>query len=97
MALFGLEMYLLRTLWPGMERGDWALVGAITVGYLLVASAVTIKPDMSNLGLFGGVMDNPLTISDDVNRFMLTVQMLLMPGRLAVWSLASAVRLLFGK
>ncbi|MHC1723541.1 MAG: hypothetical protein AB9836_10095 [Aminipila sp.] len=59
---------------------------------LLFAAAITVysvggyfilpKPDYSNVGWFGGIFDNPFRISDDINRMLVFVMVILMPGRL---------------
>jgi hypothetical protein len=40
------------------------------------------KPDYTNIGWLGGIFDNPFKISDDINRMLIFVMILLMPGRL---------------
>jgi hypothetical protein len=92
-GLIGVEIVLLRELWPAMSGRDWAICVGINLAYVLVAVVVTVNPDHRNMGLFGGLVDNPLSFSDDLNRLMFAVQLLLMPGKLAAWSIASAVRL----
>lgn len=56
----------------------------ITVMALYSAAGYFIlpKPDYSNMGWFGGIFDNPFKISDDVNRMLVFVMIILMPGRL---------------
>ncbi|MHB8131346.1 MAG: hypothetical protein ACYDEX_20385 [Mobilitalea sp.] len=50
--------------------------------YSVAAYFVLPKPDYSNVGWFGGVFDNPFKISDDLNRMMVFIMVILMPGRL---------------
>ena len=57
--------------------------------YLLIMAAYSImgyfvmpRPDYSNVGWLGGLFDNPFKISDDFNRMLIFVAVLLMPGRL---------------
>ncbi len=59
----------------GMVAGGELLY--LCVGYLLRPA-----PDTSNLGWFGGLMDDPFRASDDWNRFLLYLKILLLPGRL---------------
>lgn len=50
---------------------------AVWAGILLVARFVTVEPDMSDLGWGGTMIDNPFSLSDDINRFMLAVKLLM--------------------
>ena len=50
--------------------------------YSVAGYIVLPKPDYTNVGWFGGVFDNLFKISDDVNRMMVFITVLLMPGRL---------------
>lgn len=52
--------------------------------YLMVAFFVRPRPDRSNLGLGGGLIDHPFRWSDDKNRALLFLQAILLPGRYAV-------------
>lgn len=56
----------------------------ITVMALYSAAGYFIlpKPDYSNMGWFGGIFDNPFKVSDDINRMLVFVMIILMPGRL---------------
>lgn len=55
--------------------------GLGTFVYLLLGYFLHPKPDTSNLGWLGGMMDHPFRYSDDINRFLLTLMILLLPGR----------------
>ena len=55
-------------------------VGAL---YLVVAYFVHLRPDHSNLGVAGGLIDHPFRLSDDENRLLLGLQVVLYPGRFA--------------
>lgn len=55
---------------------------AVEAVYLFIAYFVNPKPDTSNLGWCGGLMDNPFRISDDFNRSLLFFAVILYPGRL---------------
>lgn len=92
-ALIGVEVYLFATLWPSMPRRGWAIVLGGTIGYVLISAIVNVNPDHSDMGYFGGMMNNPFRISDDINRFLLWLQIMLMPGKLIAWSVASGLRL----
>ncbi|MBN7772304.1 hypothetical protein [Clostridium aminobutyricum] len=43
---------------------------------------ISPKPDYSNVGWLGGIFDNPFRFSDDINRMLIFVMVILMPGRL---------------
>ena len=57
--------------------------GACYLFYLALAVAWTPEPDMNNLG-WGGIwfLDRPFDLSDDHNRFLLLLRLVLWPGRL---------------
>jgi hypothetical protein len=59
----------------------FAVVMAVTFFYLVVSYFVMPTPDYSNMGWFGGMADNPFRYSDDINRFLLFLQIMLLPGR----------------
>ena len=61
--------------------------------YLIVAWFLRPRPDMSNLGHFGGLVDRPFDLSDDVNRFLLLMAAVLAPGRFVVHTLVDATAL----
>lgn len=74
-----------------------ALVTAPIFAYCLIAYLVRPAPDMDNLGIFGLLIDNPLQISDDYNRLLLGLALLLWPGRFIAESLLDAVLLPFDR
>lgn len=73
----------------------WTTLG-ITVGalvaYLLLAHFVRPRPDHDNLGWMGGMFDHPFRYSDDINRFLLLLQIVLLPGAFVSESLVDLVR-----
>ena len=68
------------------SRGlDWKYIGicaVFTSFYLVFSYRVKPRPDTENIGWFGGMVDNPLRYSDDINRFLWFLRMVLTPGRL---------------
>lgn len=58
-----------------------AVAGGIMLLYIGVAFFCIPKPDMSNIGYLGGMVDNPFRYSDDMNRGLMFFAALLMPGR----------------
>ena len=55
--------------------------------YILTGHFVTAKPNYTNVGWLGGVMDNPFRISDDYNRWLVFIEVILLPGKLIAYSL----------
>jgi len=76
---------------PGSNR--WGLIIGLIV-YLVIAFFITPEPDTNNLGWFGGLIDHPFRISDDFNRFLLVFYMLLLPGKLIVFSFQAIYQLI---
>ena len=68
-------------------------IGAGTLVYLVLGYFVHPKPDTSNLGLVGGMMNDPFRYSDDVNRLLLTLLVVLVPGRFISEALVDMLRL----
>ncbi len=68
---------------------DGLLLFGITRAYLLIAYFVLPEPDYGNMGWFGGLMDNPFRISDDLNRFLFFLRVLLIPGRFMARSIVN--------
>ena len=76
----------------------WLLTVLIfEVPYLLLAYFVKPLPDRSNLGWFGGWVNNPFRVSDNLNRFLLVLLLVLFPGRLLSIGLADFVRVFLPK
>ena len=75
----------------------------LTPGYwifmsIYIAACGLIKSqdvDRGNLGWFGGLVDNPFTFSDDINRFKFRMLLLMIPGKIilitvtATWKLVA--------
>jgi hypothetical protein len=61
---------------------QFAFAVAMSVTYLIVATCVYPEPEMSNVGLWGPFIDHPFRFSDGINRFLLFLMVLLLPGRL---------------
>lgn len=62
--------------------------------YLLLAYFITPHPDTSNVGWAGGLINDPFRISDDANRLAVFFYLFLLPGKLIVFALQTAYRLL---
>ena len=50
--------------------------------YLIIAYNVNPKPRMDKLGMLGGLIDHPFKYTDDINRTMLFLKIVLFPGRI---------------
>jgi hypothetical protein len=59
----------------------WPIIGG-AAAYLIVSYMVQPHSDTDDLGWCGGLMDNPFSFSDDVNRGLLVLGLLLLPGRI---------------
>lgn len=69
-------------LWSAASTGTGLLVGVLlSLGYLVAAYWLQPAPEMSNLGLWGTVIDHPFRLSDDLNRMLLFLYAFLWPGR----------------
>jgi hypothetical protein len=69
----------------------------LLVGYLVVSALVSPEPDGDNLGMAGGLVDHPMRMSDDLNRGLLYLAVLVAPGRWVVGALIEGVQLARGK
>jgi hypothetical protein len=58
-------------------------------GYLIMP-----KPDYSNMGWAGGLLDNPFRFSDDINRMLFGLKVLLYPGRFVAVTLVQTFLLI---
>ncbi|MFN7144045.1 MAG: hypothetical protein ACK4YP_09730 [Myxococcota bacterium] len=57
------------------------------VAYVVMANLLTPSVDTNDLGWGGGLWDNPFSYSDDRNRFLYTLALVLWPGKLVWWTL----------
>jgi hypothetical protein len=64
----------------GIPRGFGGVVSCLA--YVLAGTVLRPRPDIANLGWFGGLIDNPFRMSDDINRFLAVLLILLWPGGL---------------
>lgn len=88
-TLLGVWIYFLWR-WTGIDHVRWFAAGLIaTFIYLVVGYFIMPRPDFSNMGWFGGLLDNPLRYSDDLNRTLLLLRVLLLPGRLTAMALVN--------
>jgi len=84
-ALFFLAVPLYLVHFPTHFGDRWGLYVSILAGeiiYLILGFFVRAQPDASNAGWLGGLIDNPFRISDDFDRFLFFLKIILLPGRL---------------
>ncbi len=56
-------------------------VNTFLIIYLLIASVIRIRPDFDNLGWVPFLINNPFRFSDNINRFLVILNILFMPGK----------------
>lgn len=61
--------------------------------YVIISYVVHPQVDYQNMGIFGGLFDDPTQDEDDFNRFMDFFKKLLYPGKIIAWSLVGVVKL----
>lgn len=84
----------LYAVWHATDR---ALSVVVLLVYLGVAYLAVPRPDVSNVGWFGGLVDHPFRWSDDWNRGLVFFRLLLWPGRFTVGALRDVVQRLRGR
>ena len=68
--------------WGILISGYPILLNVLLLIYLLIAYNVDPKPRMDKLGLLGGLVDHPFKYTDDINRTMLFLKVILFPGKI---------------
>jgi hypothetical protein len=63
----------------GVPHGAGGILGCL--GYVAAGTVLRPNPEFSNIGWLGGLIDHPFRWSDDVNRFLILLLMILWPGR----------------
>ena len=71
---------------------DRMAVSLAVIIYGLVAYLVTVRPRLDNVGWAGGLIDRPFRWSDDVNRTLVFIGVVLGPGRFVTGSIRDLVR-----
>lgn len=68
--------------------------------YLVLALVLTPNPNMENIGYFHGLIDKPFDFSDDYNRFLVFLTIVLTPGKIvigALWRTPRYLKLALGR
>lgn len=61
--------------------------------YCLISYFVIPKPDTSNVGLLGGLIDHPFRYTDDLNRLLIVLLILMYPGRFISTTIIQIIQL----
>jgi len=64
--------------------------------YCFISYNFIPKPATSNMGWLGGMVDNPLRYSDDLNRMLVGLFVLLLPGRFVSTTVMQSIDFWFG-
>ena len=80
LAAIGGAWYLVFQYFP-LTRQVIGITLLSTMAYVALGWLVRPKADMSNVGMFGGLVDQPFRYSDDMNRSLLFFQAVLFPGK----------------
>jgi hypothetical protein len=64
----------------GLPHGTTGVIASLA--YVGLGTLLRPEPDMSNVGLFGGLLDHPFRISDDFNRFLVFLLLAFFPARI---------------
>jgi len=75
-----------------LASGRPGMVAGVMGVYLLLAYFVRPQPDYDNLGWMGGIFDNPFRYSDDINRLLVFLMIVLWPGRFVSTSIVDLFR-----
>ncbi len=67
-------------------------VNAFLVIYLLIASIIRIRPEYDNLGWVPFLINNPFRFSDNINRLLVILHLMFMPGKYISKSIAGFYR-----
>lgn len=67
------------TLQNWQERTPFFVVISV---YIFASFWISVKPNYENVGWFGGLINHPFRISDNFNRSLIFLQIILLPGKL---------------
>jgi hypothetical protein len=69
------------TVMQNFNLSNFIIFILILTGYCIVSYRYIPRPDVSNMGLLGGLIDHPFKFTDDINRGLLGLYIILSPGR----------------
>lgn len=84
------------TILQNFSFGNALVFFLILIVYCIISYRYVIRPDTSNMGLFGGLIDNPFRYTDDLNRKLMILSVLMYPGRFISTTLVQTFRLIKG-
>ena len=90
-ALLSWACWWLNSLFYVTSAKSIVISFAFPLLYIMSGWFIRPEPDMDDLGWFGGMMNNPFSFSDDYNRSLLGLRMLLLPGQLLATPYAIAL------
>ena len=96
LVVVGIGYLLIFTKLCPLSMANFFKTNLLVCIYLAIALLIQPKPDYSNIGLLGGIFDHPFRYSDDINRFLLFVVILLYPGKFIVKSIVRGIFLFRG-
>jgi len=79
----GIFVFFVWSILQSEDQWQWTLA---LVVYLFLARLLTPRPDHSNMGWAGGIIDHPFRISDDFNRWLFVFALLLLPGKIVLYA-----------
>jgi len=91
--VLGAWTYVVLSVWEIQSLDALAGILLGTIIYLFLGYTVHPKPDTSNIGWAGGLFDHPFRYSDDINRFLIFLIVVLYPGRFISESLVDMIAL----
>jgi hypothetical protein len=91
-VVLGLFLITVALYWVVNSRPHQGIGGVLInlcflAAYLLTAHFIRPVPDNTNMGLLGGLVDNPFRFSDNYNRYLAMLKGILFPGRIMTYSL----------
>lgn len=92
LVLLATILVALRVAFPSREAG-FVILRVMGI-YLLVSFFIRARPDRRNVGGLGGFIDHPFRYSDDINRLLVLLAVVMAPGRFVTGSLRDAWRAL---
>ena len=97
MALLGAWFLVFVYLEVAVNPHNLGIAAVVVFSYVGLGWLIRPQADFSNMGWAGGLIDNPFRYSDDINRTLLFLTIVLFPGRLIGDSIGDGLRLVFGR
>lgn len=94
LGLLGLLGFIMYHQMGIREFQTYRNTGVGVMVYSLIAFFVHPEPDTSNVGFLGGLVDHPFRYSDDVNRILIFLLLVLLPGRFLSEAWVDLIRLI---